>query len=281
MAVDYCVSFECELKKYFGKGDALNGTVAILDMLKAEGRGEVIRELAEQEGRDPYEMQVTLRVPGPNGHPIEKQVTLADLEKESAPLKARSQVCSGCPANVTQSPYGCFGAVNYPISYNTEIWISDRIYSSDISGNFFCYHFMKENRVSGKFIKQLRKQGLFESHSSPIVVFERGFFSKKSVTSDQIFEVILRQEQFVTPEICLNVLVWLGAIQVQGRPQWSTTESGLIAKLLSLRSVKERFQWTRFEIDSDIQDPAVASMGELIKAMYLSWGLGVPLLVSA
>lgn len=281
MAVDYCVSFECETKEYFGGGDALKGTVAILDMLKADSRGNVIRELAEQDGRNPNEMEVTLHVPGPHGHPIEKQVTLAELERESAPLKARGQACIGCPANVRQSPYGCIGAINYPVARDAELWLLERVYSSGDMGAYLCYGFMKDNRISGNGIRQLRKSGFFEIEKSPKVIFKKGFFSSKSVTSDQIFEILFSQDQFIAPEICLNVLLWLGAIKVQGRVPVAKEDNERIAKLLSFKTSKEKSQWTSLEIGSERQDPAVVSMGEFVKAMYLSWVLGVPLLVSA
>jgi hypothetical protein len=56
MAVDYCVMLDCEPKRHFGGGDCSQGTVEVLELLKARNRAAVLRQAAAgvTRGKSPW-----------------------------------------------------------------------------------------------------------------------------------------------------------------------------------------------------------------------------------
>ena len=74
MGADHIVHLECEPKKHFGGGDAVQGTIDILSKLKARDRGNMIAELAKRDGKPVEEMSVTV-VLRRDGKEEQQQVT--------------------------------------------------------------------------------------------------------------------------------------------------------------------------------------------------------------
>ena len=206
MAVDYCVAHECEPKRHFGKGDGLAGTGEILDRLKSMHRAAMLTKLAKQEGQDPSQLKVTLHVPDGDGNPIEKEVSLTELAAHARPLKKPAIACKQCPARCQNRPYGCFGAVHYPISAAAENWLLSRLQPLGTIGAKLCLEFMAEFGVKGESIHQMRQSGFFESAKPPKVVFKIGFLKRVSVTADQLLETLFMVGDALNPNHCFGVL---------------------------------------------------------------------------
>jgi len=52
---------------------------------------------------------------------------IADLLAEAAPLDALSKHCQNCPANLRGTAFGCGGAIDDPITKETQRWLVSRL----------------------------------------------------------------------------------------------------------------------------------------------------------
>src|SRR4030095_1116509 len=100
MAIDYAITLGCEPRRHFGSGNVEQGTIELLEKLKARDRASTIREFARTKGIVRSGQTVTLNAHDREGNPVQKQVTIAELELEASDLDSRSAACVGCPANV-------------------------------------------------------------------------------------------------------------------------------------------------------------------------------------
>lgn len=277
MAIDYCVALACEPKLQFGQGDAARGATEILEALKSQNRAAAFRAMAQKAGKDPATTLMTLRVHDQDGNPVEKQTTLAELEEHARGLDEKAGYCRVCRANVLGQAYGCFGAINYPISGPGENWLISRLQPLGTIGAQICLDYMKEFKIDGESIANLRKGGFFQSKSAPEKVLKKALFSKVSVTSDQLLQTILHVGNPLQPSHCFGILVWLGAIRVGDKVPATVNEQ---AVLFSMATPQQKEQQTRLEIGDQSPDPGVQSFQTLVKALYICWVLDVPLWIS-
>jgi hypothetical protein len=277
MAIDYSVVFDCEPKRYFGQGDCAQGTLSILEALKSRNRAKALRQMIEKAGKDPATTVVTLHVHDQDGNPVEKQATLADLEAHARMLTEQSGFCTGCPANFLRQPYGCFGAINYPISQSGETWLLSRLQPFGTVGAQLCVDYMKEFKVTGESVLKLRQSGFFESKSTPSMVLKKGLLCKVAVSSDQLLQSILHVGNPLGSGHCSGILLWLGAIRKGDK---IPTELNDQVALFALGTSQARQQHTRVEIGDQSDDPGIKAFQTLVVALYLCWLLDAPLWIS-
>lgn len=86
MAIDYAITLACEPRRHFGNGNVEQGTIELLQKLKAGDRASTIREFARTKGIDLSGQKVTMNVHDRDGNPVQKQVTIAELELEARDL---------------------------------------------------------------------------------------------------------------------------------------------------------------------------------------------------
>ena len=277
MAIDYSIVFECEPKRHFGQGDCARGTLAILEALKSRNRAAALRQMIEKSGKDPATAVVRLQVHDQDGNPIEKETTLADLEAHGRMLIHKGMLCTGCPANFLGQPYGCFGAVNYPIPENGETWLLSRLQPFGTVGAQMCLDYIKEFKITGESVLKLRRSGFFEAKSTPTLVVKKSLFSRISVTSDQLLQTILHVGNPLVPGHCFGLLLWLGAIRVDDKiPTELNDQVGLFA----LGTPQAKQQHTQLEIGDQSGEAGVIAFQTLVTAFYLCWLLDVPLWIS-
>jgi len=269
MAIDYYLAFECEPKRHFGNGDCSKGAVEILEGLKSKNRAAAFRQMAEKTGRDPTSATVTLYVHDRDGKPIEKKATLAELEGQANELESKAGFCTGCPANFLGQPYGCFAAINYPISEVGEKWLLSRVQPGTL-GAALCLDFMREFKIKGSAIQELRKSGYFECKIPTSVTLKKGWLSKEVVTSDQLLETIFMIGNALHPTHCFGILIWLNAIKADESDAAQVEQSHAQGEKMA-----------ELELGPASESEAVAAFQALVKALYLSCWLNVPLIVSA
>src|SRR5262245_47695585 len=131
MGADFIVHHSCEPKLSFGAGDALAGTEAMMAMIKARNRARFLRE--NSPGADPNTLSVTVVRVTPEGQ-VEAKVSYNDMMAQAAPLEDHARACQGCPANFLGTPYGCYGAVPYPVTAAAETWLVNRLQLADTPG---------------------------------------------------------------------------------------------------------------------------------------------------
>ena len=279
MAIDYGITLDCEPRRHFGSGNTEHGTVEILEKLKARDRARMLREVARTKGIDLATQKVTMNVHDREGKPVQRQVTMAELELEAQALDTHAAACVGCPANVLGEPYGCYAAIHYPISAAGEAWLISRIQPPGTMGAIMCADYISEFGVTGERTKQLRQTGHFESRQAPKAVLKKGFLKSVSVSADQLFEAMFLSGNVMSPSHNLGILLWLDAVHVEGAAAGSSAEA--LQSLNSADAAQRRAEGTRLELGPDPGAPGELAFFTFAKAMYLSWVLDTPLYVSA
>lgn len=280
MAIDYAVSLECEPKRYFGNGDALQGELAILERLKARNRARVVREMMRQKGMSDANPTINVQTVDAQGNAVERKVTVAELEAEARALDEQAVACANCPANILSQPYGCNGAINYPVPQAGEAWLLSRVQPPGTLGAKLCAEFMDEFKIAGDAIRQLRAGGFFEAKQASSVPLVKGLFKGKSLSADQLLETVMSVGELLQPGHCFGVLIWLGAIEVDGRIPASHDDQATIQTLLALTTVEEKVEHTRLDVGPKAPPPA-EGFQNLVIALYLCWVYDVPLYISS
>ena len=277
MAVDYVVHFPCPPKTQLGDSDSLVGSGRIVEMLKARNRAVMIRDMSEKDGQDPNAVTIKVMRVNTRGQSVESVVRYADLKREGAKLKPFEAECDGCPANCRGRSFGCFGFVSYPIPRRTEEWLMDLVQPPHTVGGHLFQRAVNDFHYHGQPIQRMRKGGLFEARAPVEIAFENEQ-NTVTLTSDQVWQAILGVGGSLDPWHSIGVLLWLGAVEVDGR-RVETPEDAL--KLRQLATPAERNGRTAAAFGDHIEDAAIVAARELLRAMYLSWVLDVPLLISA
>lgn len=277
MAIDFIVNRECEPKRSFGNGDSERGTPVLLDALKAKSRADMIRELASREGRDVDSMQVTVNLATPDG--VEsKPVTYRGLMQVAASLEQHSSSCVECPANVSQQPFGCFGVVNYPVAAEAERWLFGRLQQPGLVGAELFQGAVGDLGMKGKAVGQMRAAGMFELQKPLVDTHKLSFFKKLTRTSDQLFEGIVGFAEPLVPAHAVGVLLWVGAIAVDGQV---VEGAELAQKVFALRSESEKRNRTRLAVGAASPKAGIRSMQILLAGLYEAWVHDCELIVSA
>jgi hypothetical protein len=122
VGIDTVIDLACDPKEALG-------TDGIVALLKSRSRAETVIRLAREGGdrRSPSEITFQIRVVGPGGEPEPRAVDAQSLLDQSAALDAHAADCEDCPANLTDTPFGCVGYVSYPIERASERWLLDRL----------------------------------------------------------------------------------------------------------------------------------------------------------
>ncbi len=277
MAVNYIVNSECNAKRALGDGDHLKGTVHILALLKARDRAAALRDMATRDGRSPEGMAVIVRTVNADGSTAEKSVTYEDLLSQASGLEPYTSACSGCQANFLSKPFGCFGVLNFPVCRGSEEWLMSRLQPITTIGGQLIMAAVKDFRYTGESIKTMRAAGLFES-SKPIKrAFKTGFLLKFVITSDQLFETILSVGEYLDPGHCMGILLWLGAIRLDGTIPTSPAEVEAISELTTTAQRTER---TTLELGPATNHPAILAMHSLLRGLFTSWTQSAAILIS-
>ena len=184
MGIDYIIHYDCDPKQ------ALT-VEGLLIRLKSRDRAESIIQLYRDQGehRPPSEMgfEMVRRLPdGTEETEILMVQTLLDLAAELSPWES---ACIDCPANRAGAPFGCVGAINYPLSACAERWLLDQLPDNNHPLPFMLLQkAIREMGYTGDSVAALRAQpGVFLESPEPQ---ERGLSDALRVNGDQVFEIL-------------------------------------------------------------------------------------------
>src|SRR5690349_20954647 len=96
MGADYIVHWPCDPKLAFGDGNALVGTRAMMEMIKARNRAGMLEENSKVKDLSTQKLTVVRVTPAGR---TEEEISHADLMAQAAPLDVHAKSCHGCPAN--------------------------------------------------------------------------------------------------------------------------------------------------------------------------------------
>ena len=278
MALDWIVELDCSPKQTLGRGDHEEGTDALLGCLKARNRAAALAEAAERNGDAPEAQAIELHVAGPDGAVEARRVSYQELVAHARGLEGLEAACRGCPANVHEQPFGCIGAVPYPVTARAEQWLAERIQPASTIGGTILLEAIADLGYTGESVQAFREQGMFERREPVRLDINDGAPEARLVSTNQVFQAILDVEQPLQPSHSVMLLVWLGLLQLDGEQVTSAAQAQALSRLVSPQERQER---TALTIDETPPAADVAALQWLLRAMYRSWQTGTPLQVWA
>lgn len=265
MSIDYVIDWECEPK-------AELSTPGILSRLKARDRAEAIIKLYRERGdrRPPTEMAFELARRTPDGNEETQVVIVQEMLDQAAPLDPLAGHCTNCPANAAGRPFGCFGAVNYPLSRDAEWWLLQRLPSADeVLPYLLLGQVLQDSPGLGERVPS--------SRSTPGVIFQTNeVFARRlgefSVTTNQIFEFLFLVES-ILPTYAAMLMLFFDVIR-------RNMEADEIQTLTPAPADWEaRFP---FQLLPDVNDDeTITALKGFFAALRLAYGLDVSLSLDA
>lgn len=280
MSCDYVVHYVCQPKLDFGKSDPTAGTEELLEMVKARNRAAMVEDLARQHGTPPEQQSITLNLLTPEGASEEREVSYNQLLLEAAPLDAVAPHCIGCPANFLGEVMGCCGAVNYPIAGEIEEWIANHVEPAENFGGQLCIQFMTEFQVDGSHSQGMRNAGYFVDKRPRQAVLAKGFLKKITISTNQVFDAILGAGNPLQASHCWGILLWLGALRIDGKKLGPVDDRGPLDSLLSCESREQKLEHVSLEVGDRNPEHVICQIQDLLDAMYRCWIEDVPMLIS-
>lgn len=190
MAIDYLVQYPCEVRSKITDEQ-------LLGMIKSEGRAHTIIRMVQKDKPDQdvqsiiNTLKIGIAVRGPNGTVEQKDVTIASLLEQAAPLNELAHHCRNCPANFGGTRFGCIGAINYPISRAAEEWLLDRLPSDAKDPKLLLLlDFLRSVGLDGKALDAQRARDDLYEAKQPLARKWGGLFSKTKINSSQILQML-------------------------------------------------------------------------------------------
>jgi hypothetical protein len=189
MAVDYLILKDCKVKDQLPPEQ-------LIETIKDRNRAYSVRNMLMDGGKSEEEIdnfEFTLQKMTPDG--IQNSThKISDLITKTSILDTLSPTCTDCPVANSQ-PFGCLGVVHYPISAKCENWLAQVAFDSYKKGEIYSMmiKFILDKKISGEEINIDRQQNglLFELKKPVEIVLSRSFFSKKTINTSQLIQMIL------------------------------------------------------------------------------------------
>lgn len=207
MAIDYIINQYCGVKEKITTSGIIRGVkqrnqaMGIVARLKQDGKTE----------EEVLKTEFKIRVQGETG--VKEQIVtpkqLLDSVKQLEELK---DLCKSCPL-ARQSYFGCYQAINYPISKRAEEWIAQitkKAIESDYNTLVLVMHILKNN-ITGQEFKRMHENKdriFFElPHAIEVKAVNKKRGLEIKVTTDQIFEAIFGKPT-IDPQYICNLLMF-------------------------------------------------------------------------
>jgi hypothetical protein len=276
MGADYIVNLSCAPKLAFGNGDAIEGTRAMVDMIKARSRARALAENVK--GKDPNAFKVTVVRATPEGQ-TQEQISYADLLAQSGPLDAHASACQDCPANFLGEAYGCYGTVPYPVTAAGERWLVNRLQTADSPGGFMLLSAIRDFNYDGAPVRRMRAARMFALEQPAEKVVQKKFLGSTRVNGDQIFQAFFFVGGALAAGHCSMLLIMLGALEIDGRIPAANSDAALLTKAMRAETSEERLQMAKLDLRP--ADPEAQPIRDLLRGAYRAWVLDVELLMDA
>jgi hypothetical protein len=264
MAIDYTIDYQCVPKQSLTPD-------GILDRLKGKARAERVIRLFRQNNdyRPPAQMGFEFSRNTPNGEEETKVINVQDMLDRATELDPLAHYCEGCPARVIEESFGCFGRIDYPISRAAEVWLLRQL---PITSEFLSWTLLRQQLadmgVDGAIVNPMRlpDQPFFEEQQ--ILAKQLGEYG---VSTNQLFQLLFLAGGAIKPAYAAVLLVVFKAI----RRDLEAPE------LMTLtQSPDDAFGCYPFLMASAPEDDlSISQYKSFFKALWLAWGLNVPLLL--
>lgn len=261
MAIDTIIGYDCVPKQTFGDAE-------IVERLKGKGRAETIIRIYREQGdnRAPSEMGFEVTRTTADGENDSAVFQVQALLDAAAELDAVSPYCAGCPANVLGKPFGCMGAISYPLSAAGETWLLKQLPDVDEplvwlllrqGVEQFAYDGAEMARLRGASDVYFQDQ---QGFARPLGEFV--------LTSNQTFEMLFLVGD-LQPNHAGVLLLFFNAIR-------RDMEADAIMRITPAPDdAAERYPFLHRSQEAD--DLTVAELKQFLYALYTAWRLNVAL----
>ncbi len=265
MGIDYLVAFDCEPKR------ALT-VEGLMGRLKGRERAARIIQLYRDHGdyRPPSEMAFEMVRRLPDGSEEAELIVVQDLLDAAQELLPWEPVCAQCPANLWGQPFGCTGAINYPVSSAGERWLLDQLPDNQHPLLFLLLQqAVRDLGYTGETAAALRAQpGVFME--SPRA--QQRDLEATVITGDQVFEMLFLSGP-IYPAHGSILLQFFGAVS----PDLDADVMMQLAHPPSQAWIDEHIPFLHAPDPDD--DATVGTLKRFFYALYVAYRLGVPLLL--
>lgn len=275
MGADLVLLTDCPVKQRLGDGDPVVGSDRLYKLTKLRSQADTVARLVAGDGRDPMTATFQQVVTGPDG-PVERELSVRALYEQTAILDELAPRCAGCPANHFDDRFGCVSFVAYPIPEAAEAWLARRIQPADSLGGWLLLKAIKDFGYDGRKLAGWRARGMLTGKAPAEAIVKKGFLSSTKVSTDQVLEAILTVGAPLQPSHCMMVLLFVGALRLDGRVPASKDDPTPLSTLSDLgkASRSERAARTALDLGPASDDDGIAAMQRLLTALYQSFLLG-------
>jgi len=190
MAINYFVQYPCRVR-------ALASDRDLLRMKKARRAARASIRIAL---RDPnfttdmadFEYATEAQLLERNtAFPLHAEI--ADLLAEAAPLDALSKHCQNCPANLRGTAFGCGGAIDDPITKETQRWLVSRLPDDlDTEAGQTLLSTLKDLHLDGIGAEATRLRNAIHTAKQPVSRTWGRFWRKKTrISSSQVLHMLI------------------------------------------------------------------------------------------
>lgn len=204
MSIEYVVGLPCAPKEALTVG-------GMVTLLKNRGQARSIVEHFRRRGdqRPVEELSFKRVVMRPSG-PVEETVSVGDMLSRAQSLQTHAHHCAGCHADVGGEPYGCYGAISYPITGRGEGWLMSLLPDDiDAPAGHFLRSAVTDLKYTGGMFLKMRPNPTFFENRGPLV----RDWGSWSITSDQLLHMLFGLGN-LQPSHCRMLCLILGLIQV-------------------------------------------------------------------
>jgi hypothetical protein len=277
MAVDTVLNWPCEVKQTLQQREETPATVQLVELLKSRHRVIRLAEIAQEKGIPEDQMSVTIQVDGPPTRESTRVVSLPTLREQAAVLDPLESHCAGCAANASSQAFGCIHFTQYPISQASEQWLMDRVQPPNSPGGFLLLAAFQDLGYDGEPIKEYRSRGLFEAPEPFVKKFPPNKFNRAEISSDQLFHAVFGVGIELDASHVMMVLMWLGAIALDGKVPTVPQQFGIIAEL----TPAERKERATLELGPAEALTQAGDFPGFLRLLFRCWQLDQPALVDS
>lgn len=265
MGVDYIINYDCSPKQAL----TLEG---LMGRIKGRDRAYTILKLYRDNGDDrpPSQMGFEMVRRRADGTEETEIIVVQDLLDAAEELLPWESYCAGCPANRSGLPFGCIGAINYPVSARGERWLLEQLPNNGFPLPYILLQkAVRELGYSGETGEALRSQeGVFLESAEALERDYSGFV----VTGDQVFEMLFLSGP-ILPAHGSILLLFFNALP-------RDLNADMIMQLASPPSQAWIDEYIPFRHRLErADDETISSLKEFFRALYIAYRLGVAVLL--
>ena len=190
MAIEYLIHRDCPVK------EALQ-IEKIVTRIKLRASARAIMQHLSGEGAPEKEIRATIfsyTLFGPGGEERRTQFTVGQALDLGDELTALGERCAGCPIAGTE-PFRCYGSISYPISAAAEQWLCSLCTAAVEQGgtNAAVVERIPGIGLKGAAFEAMRKDAggaYFENKEPAKVTIRKNMFTKETITSSQLLELL-------------------------------------------------------------------------------------------